>query len=310
MALDKSHKKLNPPIQAWLHAFRLRTLPLAFSSIITGSFLAWAQESFSGVVLALALSTTLFLQILSNLANDYGDSEKGTDNHERIGPVRAVQSGAISLNQMKRGMWLFALLSLISGLALLYFGTKNMGAAGFTGFLMLGLLAIAAAIMYTVGKKAYGYLGLGDIFVFVFFGLTGVCGTFYLHTHIWNPAVLLPATSIGLLSVAVLNLNNMRDREADARAGKRTLAVRLGNSGSRKYHVAVLAIALTAAIVFSWLNGGSYWQFIYFITAAPILSNIRLVLAHENPSELDPELKKIALTTFLFSITFGLGLLF
>jgi len=295
---------------AWIHAFRLRTLPLAFSSIITGSFLAFAQGGFQWTVLLLALSTTLFLQVLSNLANDYGDSAKGTDNAERVGPVRAVQSGIISLNQMKNAVWLFAGLSLISGLALLYFGTRDMGTNAFLFFLLLGILAIAAAITYTMGKKAYGYLGLGDVFVFLFFGITGVCGTFYLHAQVWNTAILLPAATIGLMSVAVLNLNNMRDRVADARAGKRTLAVRMGDSISRSYHVALLVAALVCAISFSLMNGGSAWQFIYLITAAPIISNIRLVTAFQDPTELDPELKKIALTTFLFSITFGLGLLF
>lgn len=305
----------SPPSQqnrkaAWIHAFRLRTLPLAFSSIITGSFLAFAQGGFQWIILLLALTTTLFLQVLSNLANDYGDSAKGTDNAERIGPVRAVQSGAISLSQMKNAVWLFAGLSLISGLALLYFGTRDLGANAFLFFFLLGLLAIAAAITYTVGKKAYGYLGLGDVFVFLFFGITGVCGTFYLHAQVWNTAILLPAATIGLMSVAVLNLNNMRDREADARAGKNTLAVRMGDKISRSYHIALLVGALVCAISFSLKNGGSPWQFIYLITAAPIISNIRLVTAFQDPTELDPELKKIALTTFLFSITFGLGLLF
>jgi 1,4-dihydroxy-2-naphthoate octaprenyltransferase len=296
-------------LKNWLHAFRLRTLPLAFSSIITGSFLAWKEGSFSWLILALSLSTTLFLQVLSNLANDYGDSVKGTDNHERVGPARAVQSGAITLNQMKKAIWIFVALSLISGLALIYFGTLNMGKAGFTGFLALGIFAIIAAITYTIGKKAYGYLGLGDFFVFIFFGLVGVGGTYFLQTHLSNLAILLPATSIGLFSVAVLNLNNMRDRIADQRAGKITLAVRLGDVGSRNYHMAVIVLAYVCAISFSLLNGGSFWQFIYLITAAPLIKNMRVVSTFEDPAELDPELKKVALSTFLFSITFGLGLL-
>lgn len=294
---------------AWIHAFRLRTLPLAFSSIITGSFLAAAFGDFSWVVLVLALLTTLFLQVLSNLANDYGDSAKGTDNAERIGPERAVQSGIISPSEMKIAVIIAAACSLISGLALLYFGTRGLGTTGFLIFLGIGLLAIAAAIMYTVGKKAYGYLGLGDIFVFIFFGICGVCGTFFLHTHFWSWAILLPAATVGFLSMAVLNLNNMRDRLPDANAGKFTLAVRLGDYGSRIYHIILLCSAVICAVIFSLLNNGDVWQFIYLIIAAPLITNLRKVVSFEDPAELDPELKKIALTTFLFSLTFGLGLL-
>lgn len=294
---------------AWISAFRLRTLPLAFSSIITGSFLAAAFGDMRWPVLLLALLTTLFLQVLSNLANDYGDGVKGTDNSERIGPQRAIQSGIIQPAEMKKAVILTASLALVSGLALLFAGTRGLSNKEILVFLGLGLGAIAAAVAYTVGSKAYGYMGLGDIFVLIFFGFTGVGGTYYLHTHEWSAALLLPSASVGLLSVAVLNLNNMRDRIPDSRAGKNTLAVRFGDYGSRVYHLLVLSVALILAIVFSLLNGGSELQFIYLIVLAPLVSNVRKVVTFEDPAELDPELKKVALTTFLFSITFGLGLL-
>ncbi len=294
---------------AWIHAFRLRTLPLAFSSIITGSFLSAAFGEMRWPVLLLALLTTLFLQVLSNLANDYGDSVKGTDNAERVGPQRSVQSGLITSGEMKTGVIIAALLALISGLLLLYFGTRGLGAKGFLIFLALGIGSIAAAIAYTVGKRAYGYLGLGDLFVLIFFGFVGVGGTYFLHTHDWSYAVLLPAGTVGLLSMAVLNLNNMRDREPDARARKNTLAVRLGDYWSRVYHLFLLTGSIVCAVLFSLLNGGSEWQFIYLIISAPLMSNVRKVVSFDDSAELDPELKKIALTTFLFSITFGLGLM-
>jgi 1,4-dihydroxy-2-naphthoate octaprenyltransferase len=294
---------------AWISAFRLRTLPLAFSSIITGSFLAAAFGNMRWPVLVLALLTTLFLQVLSNLANDYGDGVKGTDNSERIGPQRAIQSGIIQPAEMRKAVILTASLALVSGLALLFAGTRGLSNKEIMVFLGLGLGAIAAAVAYTVGSKAYGYMGLGDIFVLIFFGFTGVGGTYYLHTHEWSAALLLPSASVGLLSVAVLNLNNMRDRIPDSRAGKNTLAVRFGDYGSRVYHLLVLSVALILAVVFSLLNGGSELQFIYLIVLAPLVSNVRKVVTFEDPAELDPELKKVALTTFLFSITFGLGLL-
>lgn len=295
--------------KAWIHAMRLRTLPLALSSIVMGSFLAAYYGQLSPIVLILAVTTTLFLQILSNLANDYGDSVKGTDNHERVGPQRAVQSGVISLGEMKVGIAITTALSLTSGLLLLYFGTQEMTRTAFFVFLALGIAAILAAIMYTVGKKAYGYLGLGDLFVFLFFGLAGVCGTYILHTHQWAWAVLLPAGAIGFLSMAVLNLNNMRDRIADKKAGKHTLSVRLGDFNSRVYHIILLVGALLCAVLFTLLNSGSPWQFIYLIVAAPLLTNLRTVTSFTDPKDLDPELKKVAMSTFVFSITFGLGLL-
>lgn len=294
---------------AWISAFRLRTLPLAFSSVIAGSFLAMAFGEMRWPVLILALLTTLFLQVLSNLANDYGDGVKGTDNAGRIGPQRAIQSGKIKPAEMKKAVIITALLALASGLALLFAGTRGLSSNEIVFFLALGVGAIAAAVAYTVGRKAYGYMGLGDLFVLIFFGFTGVNGTYYLHTHEWSLALLLPSATVGLLSVAVLNLNNMRDRIPDSRAGKITLAVRLGDYGSRLYHLVVLSIALILAIIFSLLNGGSELQFIYLIVLAPLVSNVRKVVTFEDPAELDPELKKVALTTFLFSITFGLGLL-
>ncbi|TVR40085.1 MAG: 1,4-dihydroxy-2-naphthoate polyprenyltransferase [Cryomorphaceae bacterium] len=295
-------------IANWVQAFRLRTLPLAFSSILTGSFLAAAFADFKWSVLVLALLTTLFLQVLSNLANDYGDGVKGTDNADRIGPQRAIQSGAISPAAMKKGIIITAVLALISGIGLLYFGTRGLDARVFGIFLVLGLAAIAAAIAYTVGNRAYGYLGLGDLFVLLFFGLTGVGGTYFLHAHEWSPGVFLPALAIGFLSMAVLNLNNMRDREPDARVGKNTLAVRLGDYWSRAYHMLLLLAAVCCAVCFTLLNGGSIWQFIYLIILPPLISNVRIVATFTDPASLDPELKKVALTTFLFSLTFGLGL--
>ena len=213
----------------WLVAFRLRTLPLALSSIILGSMLAYADGIFSWPVAILAVTTTLFLQILSNLANDYGDSVSGVDNEHRVGPSRSVQGGAITASQMRRAVFLFAFLSLASGIGLIIVGTRGLQLESTLIYLVLGLGAIAAAIKYTVGKNPYGYQGLGDLFVFIFFGLVGVCGTYYLHTHQLPWDILLPAASVGLLSVAVLNLNNLRDRESDAASGKRTLVVKLGS---------------------------------------------------------------------------------
>jgi 1,4-dihydroxy-2-naphthoate octaprenyltransferase len=235
-------------ISNWLSAFRLRTLPLAFSCIITGSFLA-ALYTFKWEITLLALLTTLFLQILSNLSNDYGDTVHGADSADRIGPKRAVQSGKISKASMKMAMIVFALLALISGLLLLYIALDNVKTILI--FLLLGLSAITAAIKYTAGKNPYGYKGLGDLFVFIFFGIVGVEGVFFLHTQAFSVNGLLPASAIGLLSVAVLNLNNMRDHVSDAKAGKNTLVVKMGFENAKRYHAALIILSFLCAHTFS-----------------------------------------------------------
>lgn len=291
----------------WLVAFRLRTLPLALSSIILGSMLAFGTGLFSWPVAILATTTTLFLQILSNLANDYGDSESGVDNENRVGPSRSVQGGAISSSEMKRAIIVFVVLSLLSGIGLIVVGTVHIGWEAAALFLILGVGAIAAAIKYTVGKTPYGYQGLGDLFVLIFFGWVGVCGTYFLHTNQFDWVILLPATSVGLLSVAVLNLNNMRDQESDAASGKHTLVVRMGARAARIYHVVIITVALFSAVAFVMLRYHSSWQWLFLLALPPLVWNVLIVLRQKETHKLDPELKKVALSTLLFAITFGIG---
>jgi 1,4-dihydroxy-2-naphthoate polyprenyltransferase len=296
-------------ISHWLSAFRLRTLPLAFSCIITGSFLA-ALYTFKWEITLLALLTTLFLQILSNLSNDYGDTVHGADSADRIGPQRAVQSGNISKASMKMAMIVCALLALISGLSLLYVALDNVKTILI--FLLLGLSAIAAAIKYTAGKNPYGYKGLGDLFVFIFFGIVGVEGVFFLHTQDFSVNGLLPASAIGLLSVAVLNLNNMRDHVSDAKAGKNTLVVKMGFETAKKYHATLIVLAFLCALAFSilmWVDTGVVLPFIHLLVFVFLFAHLKKVFATTNPALLDPELKKVALSTFIFSILFGIGLM-
>ncbi|MGZ5303696.1 MAG: 1,4-dihydroxy-2-naphthoate octaprenyltransferase, partial [Bacteroidia bacterium] len=212
----------------WLQAFRLHTLPLAVAAIALGNFVAYDDKKFSLLIAGLTFVTAVCLQILSNLANDYGDAKNGADNPERLGPKRMVQSGMISVEQIKIGIIVFMLLSLISGCTLLIISTKNIGYTGAMGLFLLGILAIAAAIAYTATKRPYGYRALGDVSVFIFFGLLAVAGSYYLQTGNLTPSLLLPAAGMGLLSTGVLNINNIRDLEADERANKRTIALHLG----------------------------------------------------------------------------------
>ena len=298
-------------LQSWLYAFRLRTLPLAFSSIITGSSLAYVdnRENFNWLVFALSLTTTLLLQILSNLANDYGDSEKGTDNDERIGPKRAVQQGLLSFAEIKKGIVVTVVLCLVFGSALVNEATKGLNLNYSIFFFLLGLAAIAAAIKYTVGKGAYGYMGLGDVFVLLFFGIVGVGGSYYLMAHQIHYSVLLPAFSIGAFASGVLNLNNLRDRESDAKAGKNSLVVKVGTANAKKYHTGLIILGFVAAIAFVVLNFTSSMQLLFIITVPLFRRHLVAVRAIEDPKEFDPLLKQLAIGTFIFSILFAVGII-
>ncbi len=294
------------PIKLWLEAFRLRTLPLALSTIIMGTFLAANAFAFNWPVFILAVTTTLFLQILSNLANDYGDHQNGADNADRIGPKRSVQSGAISAADMRIAMGIFGVLALGSGIALLVVAFTDW--VNIVLFLGIGLGAIAAAVKYTAGKNPYGYRGMGDVFVFLFFGLVGTAGTYYLFAGKLDPLVLLPAISMGCLSTGVLNLNNMRDHIPDQKAGKITMVVRLGFAKAKQYHQALILTAFGAALLFTLAHYQSIWQFAFVLTAPIFLKHLREVAQTKEPALLDPQLKILALSTLLFSVLFGLGL--
>lgn len=290
----------------WIHAFRLRTLPLAASSIIVGSGLAAFDGGFRPVVLALALLTAILLQVLSNLANDLGDHQHGTDNADRVGPQRAVQSGAISPRAMKRAMLICGVLTLISGVALI---TYALGQQLLTLlFLVLGLLAIAAAVWYTFGKNAYGYAGLGDVSVFLFFGLLGVCGTAMLHTGRFDATTVLPAIGFGLLSAGVLNVNNLRDIHNDKSSGKNTLVVRMGFDRAKGYHGWLILGGLSSLILFTSLHFRAMPQWGFLITTPALGTHLRSVLQSHVPASLDPQLKKLALGTFATALAFSLGL--
>lgn len=291
----------------WLYAFRLRTLPLALSSIAMGGFLAYDAGAFRWDIFLLCMLTTIFLQILSNLANDYGDSIHGADNLNRIGPSRAVQSGVIRASRMRAAVILFVGLSFMSGIALLLvsFGFR-WGALLF--FLMLGLLSIGAAITYTIGRKPYGYLGLGDFSVLIFFGFVGVMGSYYLFTKSISWYEVLPAMSLGLFSIAVLNINNIRDIESDKLAGKFSIPVRLGRARAIEYHWVLLILGILFALAYTLLKFYSPWQFIFLLTIPLFIKN-GFAVKHKPSGSLDPYLKQMAITTLLFVLLFGLGLI-
>ncbi|HVD99731.1 MAG TPA: 1,4-dihydroxy-2-naphthoate polyprenyltransferase [Cytophagaceae bacterium] len=295
-------------IQAWLHAFRLRTLPLALASISMGGFLAAAYGRFNLIVFILCVLTTVLLQILSNLANDYGDYVNGADLMGRIGPARAVQSGAISPQLMRKAIILFASLAFLTGIYLLYLSNTFNSINTFGFFLLLGILAIVASIKYTAGKNPYGYSGLGDVSVLIFFGWVGVCGSFFLQTETFYPEILLPATSCGLFAAGVLNINNIRDIESDAAAGKKTIPMRLGKENAGWYHVFLLGSGVLCAVLYTIFHYSSAWQLLFLLSVPLFIVNIVKVKTLDSKS-LDPFLKQMALSTLAFVFSFGIGLL-
>lgn len=296
-------------MNAWISAARPRTLPLALSSILMGNFLAAATHSFSWPICLLTFLTTILLQILSNLANDYGDAVNGKDTDARIGPARAVQSGAISAVAMRRAVGFFSILSLVSGLSLLYVALDTANLQIFLSFLGLGILAIIAAITYTAGKKPYGYAGLGDLSVLIFFGWVGVLGSYYLQTQQINWALLLPASSCGLFAVGVLNLNNMRDIDSDALTGKRSIPVRLGRKKAVVYHWSLLILGMICSVFYLFLFRNSPSQWLFLFSFPLFIRNGLVVSNNKNPRDLDPYLKQMALSTLLFVVLFGIGFL-
>lgn len=292
--------------QAWLESLRPQTLPLGLIAIVTGSALAYWTGHFELPIALLAILTAGTLQILSNLANDYGDAVKGTDTEERLGPLRGMQKGVITPVQMKKALIINVIISCVSGIALIIVACKKPEDA--IGFLVMGLLAIVAAITYTVGKRPYGYMGLGDISVLIFFGWLSVIGTYYLQANAFNIVTLLPATACGLLSVAVLNINNMRDLENDIQAGKNTLAVRLGASGSRIYHTCVIAIAIICLIVFTLIYMHRWTAWLFLLAVPMLLLHIKRVNADLSGEAMRPLLEHMVKAALLTNILFSLGL--
>lgn len=310
-------------IKAWLSAARLRTLPLSISGIIVGCAMAnfstfdssnngslytivsFTEAETNYFLFFLAILTTVGFQVLSNFANDYGDGIRGTDD-DREGEKRMVASGIISPKQMKNAMIITAIITLILALSVIYvaFGSENFSYSIL--FFFLGITSIIAAVKYTVGKSAYGYSGLGDIFVFLFFGWLSVIGSYFLYTKSLHFDIFLPATAIGLLSAAVLNLNNMRDRIKDKSHGKNTLVVKIGSQKAKLYHYSLIIGALVCSVLYVTRNYYSPKQFIFLIAFIPLVMNMVVVGKNIILKDLDPELKKVALSTFLYAVLFAI----
>jgi 1,4-dihydroxy-2-naphthoate octaprenyltransferase len=294
----------------WFSAFRLRTLPLSVSGVIIGSSIAYYNGYFNALIFTVAILATLGFQILSNLANDYGDGIKGTDNDDRIGPERAIQSGKITPDEMFEAIKINILVVIFLVFSLIYvaFGSHHILYALL--FFILGVLSIYAALKYTIGESAYGYRALGDLMVFLFFGVLSVMGSYFLYAKSLEHVLILPACMLGLLSTGVLNLNNMRDLETDAKSKKITIAVKFGLKRAKRYHAFLILSALVIGIVFGVLYYRSLASILFFIAFIPIIKHLIFVFKTKELKALDSQLKVLALSTFVLSILLGLGFIF
>ena len=296
----------NSTFAIWFSTARPKTLPLALASIIIGSALAYWAGRFDLITTLLAFITTILLQVLSNFANDYGDHVKGSDTAERIGPLRAIQHGAITGEQLKMAVIVLSALSFISGSALSFYAYEEI--EDLLVFLGLGVISTVAAITYTVGKKAYGYLGLGDLFVLIFFGFVAIIGVFYLQAHSLPLMIFIPAFGCGLLSVAVLNINNLRDINQDRKAGKNTLIVRIGSKNGRIYHAILLVLAVVSYLIFAILNFEHWYNYLFLLAVPLLVKHGLFVYRHQDPIELRPILGQMAGLALITNLLFSLGI--
>ena len=294
-------------LKMWFLAIRPRTLVLSLAGTLVGGFVALSEGSANIGAWSLCAVTAMLLQALSNLANDYGDFEKGVDNAERVGPKRPLMKGQLSAAQMKKAIVVTTVLALLSG-AVLVFWVSRLNIYELTFFALLGLAAVAAAMLYTLGKRPYGYRGLGDVYCFIFFGIAAVFGTYYLTAHQANWAVLLPAAAMGFMSNAVLNINNMRDAENDRLNGKKSLVVKIGQKNAYIYHVALIVSAFVCLVVFAVMSGKPLWSYA-FLLLFPFFVKDLVGIKKTPPEQLDPYLGKQAVKTFVLALAFGLLML-
>ena len=293
-------------IVVWIKASRLHTLPLALASIGLGTLLAY-RTHFKASIAVFTFITAILLQILSNLANDYGDTKHGADSEARVGPKRMVHSGQISRSEIKAGIAVVMILSLISGIILLLSSLDNIGYSGAMILFAIGIVAIVAAVAYTATPKPYGYMGLGDISVFLFFGIVAVAGSYYLQTGSVPLLVLLPASGMGMLCTAVLNINNMRDIESDAQTNKKTIPVKIGLRNAKIYHWVLLMVPVILFAVYGILVDNYHWVLgigMVFL----LLRNGWAVSFSEGPADLAPQLKWLSISIFIFAIYYGVCL--
>ena len=293
-------------VRAYITSFRLRTLPLSLSGVLLGSLLAASDGYFKTTTFVWAMLTTVALQILSNLANEVGDLTKGTDNEHRLGPIRSAQSGALSMREMVQAMIVFGVIAIITGSLLIYEAFRDLLNWKSISLFIAGGASIVAAVKYTVGKSAYGYRGLGDLFVFIFFGVVSVMGSYFAMSGVLPWICVLPAVAIGFLSSGVLNMNNIRDIENDSVCGKRTIPVILGIQGAKIYHFVITLLAVICLVLYSMLHSAGWTGYLFLLTLPLLVMHLKSVYRGEGRA-LDSQLKFLSITTLLIALLLGFG---
>lgn len=293
-------------LKACLRSMRLRTLPLSLAGIVLGELLAAKLCDYDVLTVVLLALTTVCLQILSNLSNELGDTLSGTDRSDRQGIHYSIQDGEMTVPEMKRLIGCFAVLSCLVGFAMVWRAFGTVLAPLPAAFLALGAAAVWSAMHYTLGKHPYGYRGLGDVFVFIFFGLATVCGGYFLTCLVWDWRILLPAAAIGCFSVAVLNVNNIRDMKSDA-ATRTTVALKLGLRRARIYQTALIAAGWVLMTVFAATEPPHWLHFMFFLALPGFLKHLHGVWTREDRA-LDPMLPLLVVSTFTFALFAGITL--
>ena len=293
-------------VRAYITSFRLRTLPLSLSGVLLGSLLAASDGYFKTTTFVWAMLTTVALQILSNLANEVGDLTKGTDNEHRLGPIRSAQSGALSMREMVQAMIVFGVIAIITGSLLIYEAFRDLLNWKSIALFIAGGASIVAAVKYTVGKSAYGYRGLGDLFVFIFFGVVSVMGSYFAMSGVLPWICVLPAAAIGFLSSGVLNMNNIRDIENDSVCGKRTIPVILGIQGAKIYHLVITLLDVICLVLSPMLHSAGWTGYLFLLTLPLLVMHLKSVYRGEGRA-LDSQLKFLSITTLLIALLLGFG---
>ena len=297
---------MNSKTKAYITSLRLRTLPLSLAGVVLGSLLAASDGAFDGTVFVLVVVTAMALQILSNMANEIGDLDKGTDNDRRLGPIRGTQSGALSRREMARAMVTAGCVAVVAGVALVWVAFRDLLQWESVALLLAGAASVAAAVKYTLGRNAYGYHGLGDVFVFVFFGLVSVAGSYFAMAGRISWEVFLPAAAIGFLSMGVLNMNNIRDVENDAACGKRTLPVKFGVAWAKRYEFVIVLSAFLLMLVYTVLHPAGWAGYLFVLTLPLLCLHLARVRRGEGRA-LDSQLRFISLSTLLLVLLSGFG---
>lgn len=284
---------------------RLRTLPLSLAGISLGVMFACGEHNIPWYVILLTLLTTVSLQILSNLSNELGDWLSGVDGEDRSGPQYSMQEGGLTEDDMRSCIRIMVLVCCIFGLGMIRASFKTIFCIESESLIVLGAAAIWAAMHYTLGEKPYGYRGLGDFFVFIFFGLVPVTGGYFVCAHAIEPTTLIPGAAIGLFSVGVLNVNNIRDMKTDA-ANRVTVPLKLGEHRAKIYHTILITGGWVLMLLFTILFTAGWTPYLYIITLPLYAKNLAGVWKRSG-RELDPMLPMLVITTFIFALLAGTG---